>query len=181
MKKHIQHSPKCYEEWKKQLARFTVNVFDVRADDSSVRAPGEPMSDSELEDVPEVHYADSPEPADHGNAPEASGDRRARVEEVEDEGDKPPSSYGRYAEAYPEAGCAGAVYPDRAPTKFEDILGDQKARGAGLYDPFADEQEWELAQWLATHVGQTATEEFLKLSIIQERIAPTFHNNRVFQ
>ena len=29
--------------------------------------------------------------------------------------------------------------------------------------PFADEEEWELAQWLMKNVMQTATDQFLKL------------------
>ncbi|KAG2159432.1 uncharacterized protein EDB93DRAFT_1237560 [Suillus bovinus] len=41
-------------------------------------------------------------------------------------------------------------------------------------------EEWDLAQWLIKNVGQTWTEEFLKLPITQNRTKLSFHNNRSF-
>ncbi|KZT18788.1 hypothetical protein NEOLEDRAFT_1079352 [Neolentinus lepideus HHB14362 ss-1] len=65
-------------------------------------------------------------------------------------------------------------------TRFERILREQQERGAGVFDPFKDEEEWQLARWLVTHVGQTATDSFLKLPIIRNRVSPSYHNNRAF-
>lgn len=33
--------------------------------------------------------------------------------------------------------------------------------------PFADQEAWELAQWVITNVGQNATDKFLKLPIVR--------------
>ena len=35
--------------------------------------------------------------------------------------------------------------------------------------PFEDLEEWELARWIATHVGQNAANELLKLPIVSTR------------
>ncbi|KAG1723580.1 hypothetical protein EDB19DRAFT_1930249 [Suillus lakei] len=41
-------------------------------------------------------------------------------------------------------------------------------------------EEWDLAHWLIKNLGQTRTEEFLKLPITQNRSRLSFHNNRSF-
>ena len=35
-----------------------------------------------------------------------------------------------------------------------------------MYSPFANDQEWELAQWLSRRVGQKGIDEYLKLSMV---------------
>ncbi|KAG1837058.1 hypothetical protein F4604DRAFT_1601889, partial [Suillus subluteus] len=41
-------------------------------------------------------------------------------------------------------------------------------------------EEWDLAKWLVKNLGQTRTDEFLKLPITQNRTKLSFHNNRSF-
>ncbi|KAG1890067.1 hypothetical protein F4604DRAFT_2003912 [Suillus subluteus] len=41
-------------------------------------------------------------------------------------------------------------------------------------------EEWDLAEWLVKNLGQTCTDEFLKLPITQNRTKLSFHNNRLF-
>ncbi|KAG2141516.1 hypothetical protein BD769DRAFT_1349437 [Suillus cothurnatus] len=45
---------------------------------------------------------------------------------------------------------------------------------------FVTREEWELAEWLIRSLGQTRTDEFLKLPITRNRTQPSFHNNRSF-
>ncbi|KAG1781874.1 hypothetical protein EV702DRAFT_1184927 [Suillus placidus] len=41
-------------------------------------------------------------------------------------------------------------------------------------------EEWGLAEWLVKSLGQTRTDDFLKLPITQNRTKPSFHNNQSF-
>lgn len=52
-----------------------------------------------------------------------------------------------------------------AQSYFERVREEQKTAD-NLWAPFADEEEWELAQWLITNVGQNATDKYLKLPIV---------------
>ncbi|KAG1825196.1 hypothetical protein EV424DRAFT_1471780 [Suillus variegatus] len=52
--------------------------------------------------------------------------------------------------------------------------------GEDPWSPFEDAEEWDLAQWLVKNLGQTRTDEFLKLPITQNRTKLSFHNNRSF-
>ncbi|KAG2128635.1 uncharacterized protein EDB93DRAFT_1095927 [Suillus bovinus] len=44
----------------------------------------------------------------------------------------------------------------------------------------AAREEWGLAEWLVKSLGQTRTNEFLKLPITRNQMQPSFHNNRSF-
>jgi hypothetical protein len=63
------------------------------------------------------------------------------------------------------SGDGGATY-GTGKTKFEEIRDEEILKGAEVLGPFKDEAEWELAKWLIKHVGHTAADEFLKLSIV---------------
>ena len=87
-------------------------------------------------------------------------DRRARVEEVEDEED---GGIKRWIEDYPwPAGTVGMP----SQTYFEELRAEQRCKGQDPWAPFKDEEEWGLAQWLMLNVGQNATDKFLKLPIV---------------
>ncbi|KZT21732.1 hypothetical protein NEOLEDRAFT_1181411 [Neolentinus lepideus HHB14362 ss-1] len=75
---------------------------------------------------------------------------------------------------------AGAVYSDAGETKFECIRREQQEDGVGVWAPFEDADEWELARWLVRNVGQTQTDEFLKMPMIQEWVSPSYENNCQF-
>ncbi|KAG1828898.1 hypothetical protein DFJ58DRAFT_672071, partial [Suillus subalutaceus] len=44
----------------------------------------------------------------------------------------------------------------------------------------AAREEWGLAEWLVKSLGQTRTDEFLKLPITRNRMQASFHNNQSF-
>ncbi|KAJ7483388.1 hypothetical protein FB451DRAFT_1439345 [Mycena latifolia] len=74
---------------------------------------------------------------------------------------------------------AGATY-GRGKTAFELIRDEEILTGGTVLGPFRDDDEWQLAKWLIKHVGHTATDEFLKLSIIRDRANPSFENKGIF-
>ncbi|KAG1838537.1 hypothetical protein DFJ58DRAFT_636757, partial [Suillus subalutaceus] len=65
-------------------------------------------------------------------------------------------------------------------TSFEKYRTYQEEEGEDPWSPFEDKEEWDLAHWLVKNLGQTRTEEFLKLPITQNRSKLSFHNNRSF-
>ncbi|KAG1796666.1 uncharacterized protein HD556DRAFT_1431276 [Suillus plorans] len=56
----------------------------------------------------------------------------------------------------------------------------KEGEGEDEWAPFCDKEEWGLAEWLVKSLGQTRTDEFLKLPITQNCTKPSFHNNRLF-
>ncbi|KAG2152586.1 uncharacterized protein EDB93DRAFT_1239922 [Suillus bovinus] len=49
---------------------------------------------------------------------------------------------------------------------FEKYQQDKEDEGEDEWAPFCDREEWELAEWLIRSLGQTRTDEFLKLPIL---------------
>jgi hypothetical protein len=70
----------------------------------------------------------------------------------------------RYAQMFDEKRAADIL--GTAQTSFEEMRATREAAGIGNYAPFADKDEWELAEWLINNVNQRATDEFLKLPIV---------------
>ncbi|KAH7908431.1 hypothetical protein BJ138DRAFT_1012802 [Hygrophoropsis aurantiaca] len=105
----------------------------------------------------------------------SSPDYRTRVEEVEDE----DSMWGaRFAQVFPDENAAEILRAGE--TVFEQLKRRQEADGASPFGPFADAEEWGLAQWLVKNVNQSATEELLKLPITRERMHLSFKSNYTF-
>ncbi|KAG1861276.1 hypothetical protein F4604DRAFT_1882477 [Suillus subluteus] len=65
-------------------------------------------------------------------------------------------------------------------TKFERYRRHQEEEVEDRWSPFEDAEEWDLAEWLVKNLGQTRTDEFLKLPITRNRTKLSFHNNRSF-
>ncbi|KAJ7614490.1 hypothetical protein FB45DRAFT_1110243 [Roridomyces roridus] len=105
-------------------------------------------------------------------------DRRARVEEIEDE-DAPGAT--RWYEDFPrDAGC---ILEQRDPveTAFEAMRRKQAAAGQEPWFPFASEDDWNLARWLSkSGVSGGNIDEFLKLNKIKDGAHPSYHNSRAF-
>lgn len=79
--------------------------------------------------------------------------------------DRPAEKRARWTEDPEEDLYAGATYgPGK--TAFEIIHDEEILKGGVVLGPFRDDDEWQLAKWLIKHVGHTATEEFLNLSIV---------------
>ncbi|KAJ7646426.1 hypothetical protein DFH06DRAFT_926842, partial [Mycena polygramma] len=74
---------------------------------------------------------------------------------------------------------AGAVR-GQGKTDFELIRDKEVLTPGVVLGPFRDDDEWQLAKWLIKNVGHTATEEFLKLSIISDRAKPSFGGKKDF-
>ncbi|KAG1842867.1 hypothetical protein DFJ58DRAFT_717888 [Suillus subalutaceus] len=89
---------------------------------------------------------------------------RVSVEEVDDE-DGTSLNIGRYIEPQPNAGWGFG----EGETRFERRRREQQQGGKDLWSPFEDarltREEWGLAQWIVKNLGQTWTDEFLKLPI----------------
>ena len=85
--------------------------------------------------------------------------------ELEDDNahlDAPRPASARYAEDYSPADVAHILRTSR--TAF-DIL-KEEGPAENPWAPFNDEDEWELARFLIKEASQTATDKFLKLSIV---------------
>ena len=81
-------------------------------------------------------------------------------------GDVPDTIDGhRYIEKFPEEYLAGATWGNCKPL-YEYLDEEQKREGGSLWGPFEDEDEWRLAEWLISNVGQKQTDIFLKLPIV---------------
>ncbi|KAI9570728.1 hypothetical protein HD554DRAFT_2203745 [Boletus coccyginus] len=63
-------------------------------------------------------------------------------------------------------------------TSFKWMKMFQDSTKKGIYAPFADHDEWELARWLIKTINQCATNEFLKLPI--NCLHPTFSSSHTF-
>lgn len=62
---------------------------------------------------------------------------------------------------------AGQAYGYRG-TPFEQQLQSQRQHGEELWFPFADEEEWELADWfMMAEVSQEGIDKYLKLKIVR--------------
>jgi hypothetical protein len=82
--------------------------------------------------------------------------KRARVEEVDDE---EAGGLRRWVQEF--EGAAEELAEGK--TLFDELREQQEAMCEPPLAPFADEEEWELAQWLMKNATQTATDQFLKL------------------
>ena len=71
---------------------------------------------------------------------------------------------GRYIEDFNLESQAGAAWGQATPL-FETLRLRQE-EGGSRWDPFEDEEEWELAAWLIENVGQKKTDVFLKMGIV---------------
>ena len=141
---HIGHSPHCQAAALRRTAgrQQTVNVH----------------SNSRQEDV------DLPDGEGwiELDGPDDSPDGPGRAGQGTPEPPQPEPQ--RYAYKYDQGPAAEVL--GSGPTVFETMKGVQEAVGQGKYSPFADREEWELADWLVKNVNQRATDEFLKLSIV---------------
>ncbi|KDQ53783.1 hypothetical protein JAAARDRAFT_197224 [Jaapia argillacea MUCL 33604] len=93
------------------------------------------------------------------------GNRMPWVEEVENEYFRDLRG-NHYIEAFTSKPIATPLWKRK--TGFEQR---QEEEGDNLWAPFRDKEEWGLAQWLMTSVGQAKINEFLKLPIVS---APKF-------
>ncbi|KAJ7113327.1 hypothetical protein C8R43DRAFT_1138622 [Mycena crocata] len=181
---HTAQSPACRqklneimpESWKKNHARSLAPTPPppepaVAGDDN------QGMDIDPPNELPEMQNEPAPELPP--NSPPAGSNRRATVEEVEDE-DVPGAP--RWYEDYPRpAGCILDPGRNLVETVFEAIRRKQRDENLAPWAPFDDEDDWKLARWLSTSgVSGGNINEFLKLNKIKAGAQPSYHNTRSF-
>lgn len=92
-----------------------------------------------------------------------ASDRTNQMDESTQEADGRPT-FARFAQEFFSHPIADILGSDT--TSFERLKMAQDGAGKGPYAPFADRDEWELAQWLVKNANQRMTEDFLKLPIV---------------
>jgi hypothetical protein len=163
VRRHIAHSEQCRSQRITKAQRAQRAPRRAPSDDMEVNADEEiclPFIPNDI-DMNDMH---PPFPGDHpsdGLGQEAVEQHHHALDE--DEGSEEPT-FPRFAEEFAAKPIADVV--GTAATPFERMTSVQDASGRGTYAPFADREEWELAQWLIHNVNQRATQEFLKLSIV---------------
>lgn len=175
VRSHVKQKAECRLAFARSLSTPTSTSDSTAATHS--------LGPSDLSDINDLHAShvenDSPghglasrpypvHPIQHDRLEEMPDDspskrRRVTVEEVQDVEAGLPSK--PWIEDFP----APAGTPLRAgKTYFEDIRDRKEGESESPFAPFADEEEWELAQWLATSgISQKALDAFLKLSIVR--------------
>ncbi|KAG1784333.1 uncharacterized protein HD556DRAFT_1446796 [Suillus plorans] len=169
VKRHITGRPECRRAWE-----LTIEETEATYDEDG------PQVDFAYDDVgssfglPLRRSRSKSSDADQGNPP-ALKSRRVTIEEVSDE-DAVRTNSGRYFKECPDGGRTLR----EGETGFESYRKYKKSMGEDEWAPFCDEEEWGLAEWLVKSLGQTRTNDFLKLPITRNRMQPSFHNNRSF-
>ncbi|KAG1894285.1 uncharacterized protein F5891DRAFT_1131006 [Suillus fuscotomentosus] len=159
VRKHITGRPDCRRQWEllvenqNDIGTPHLNQADTHTDSYSPHRQSRSESSNPDADIPA-----------------APKHRQVTIEEVEDE------DHAQYFEQ-----CVGASQTLReGQTSFERFQQYKECMGEDKWAPFNDGEEWGLAEWLVKNLGQTRTDEFLKLPITQNRTKPSFHNNRSF-
>jgi hypothetical protein len=160
MKRHIAATPKCKHKWEKEMGAPSNTKAAWKSTTTHLETD---KSTFDNLDTWDDSHAFVPEPS-----PEPRPSKRARVEEVEDEDSVrvqrgPDTQNRRFVEAYPRP---AGIAIGQGKTKFQILHEKQTKQGESNYAPFANKEEWELAQWLSRRVGQTAIDEYLKLPIV---------------
>jgi hypothetical protein len=168
---------------KKHLAKLGT-ACALKFEASLLRLSAVNVSTDEVEDEPDVNEPSAAveldamdidvavpesEPAPETAAPEDPPRQSARptVEDVEDEGDAPSSTYPgieRFIEDFPEP--AAAILGVRE-TVFEKWKREERETGRSMYHPFEDEEDWEMAEMMQKQMGQNAIDAFLKLGKVR--------------
>lgn len=170
---HIQNTKACREKWDNEVMKRPLpsqsnqsekeDISDNSLAEMSYEQEGPDIAGGPgFEDESALFDMHLPrQPYSSSGSPEPPVSKRARVEEVEDE--EVPTRFHR---SYP--GRAADVVGFGA-TGFEEIRADQASSSKASenpWEPFMDEEEWELAEWLMTETTQQARDKFLKLPIV---------------
>ncbi|PSR79713.1 hypothetical protein PHLCEN_2v6899 [Hermanssonia centrifuga] len=83
----------------------------------------------------------------------------------------PPGT--RYIDNFPSQSLAGCTY-GTGQTAFDKIADKSTSQSGHLWESFANENDWKLAQWLVKNVGHNQAEEFLKLNTIKMNVVSLF-------
>ncbi len=78
----------------------------------------------------------------------------------------PPGT--RYIDNFPSQSFAGRAY-GTGRTAFDETADKETSQSGHLWESFANEDDWKLAQWLVKNVGHNQAEEFLKLNTVRRK------------
>ena len=160
MKRHLAATPKCKEGWEKE-------ILDLPSDSGTImesRLSHLASSANETGIDEPILWEDL-----HAFVPEASPEPAPAEAAASDDVDSlharknPDTKSRRFVEVYPGP---VAIPVGQGKNKFQLIYERQLNEGRNMYSPFANDQEWELAQWLSRRVGQKGIDEYLKLSMV---------------
>ena len=160
LKRHIAATPKCKEGWEKEIRELP---SDPGANQQSKRTHLEYGADESRVDEPnrwDDLHAFVPEACPEPVPPEAAAsdhDELLHARKISDTRSR------RFVEAFPGP---VAIPVGQGKTKFQLMYERQVEEGQDMHSLFANEQEWELAQWLSRRVGQKGIDEYLKLSMV---------------
>lgn len=99
---------------------------------------------------------------------ETPTDRRARVEEVVDEGDS-----SEYVEEFPREREAGKVIGNVRDRPCDGHAIPPSQSATNRYEPFADQGEWDFVQWIKNEgVSDAAFDRYCKLSNVCSQLNP---------
>ncbi|KAG2112917.1 hypothetical protein BD769DRAFT_1364286 [Suillus cothurnatus] len=171
VKRHIAGRPDCRRQW--ELLVENQNDIGIPSLGNQTVATNtntntNTYSQADLFSPHRRSHSESSNP--NADNPTASKHQWVTIEEVEDE------DHTQYFEQCVDAGQTLR----EGQTGFERFHQYKEGMSEDKWAPFYDEEEWGLAEWLVKSLGQTRTDEFLKLPITQNRTKPSFHNNRSF-
>ena len=141
MKRHIAATPRCKHAWEKDI---------LASNSDTIRKPN--ITDLEVDEV-------------GSSNPNSWDDLQDFVPDPSPELASPSRrvTHQRFVEVYPRP---VGIPTGPGKSSFQCLQDIQVQEGKGDHSPFANEEEWELAQWLSRRVGQKAIDEYLKLSIV---------------
>lgn len=147
---HISASKFCLKEWHKSIVRKRYNPLKRKRTNSP--EPGLPVVD-------DVNFNDN---FNRDDTPEPRQRTPSQHSDVDDADDKKDLDE-RFIEPFP--GRAGEALRHEK-TCFENLQQTHQLKGETPWAPFANREEWGLAEWLMRNVGQKSTDEYLQLPIV---------------
>ncbi|KDQ60021.1 hypothetical protein JAAARDRAFT_191454 [Jaapia argillacea MUCL 33604] len=169
VKNHISNAPKCRLIWKHQMEKRSVKAASKDGTSTSEPQAADPPPAKEPEEG-----ADDPTVEVHGDddgRDSSKGFALLTHPEVEDEYFRDLKG-AHFVEAFMEKLIVAPIQKEK--TVFERHREGEKGDD---WNPFLDEEEWELGRWLVQNVAQSKMNEFLKLPITRNQTQPSYHNS----
>ena len=155
LNRHIAHSPRCFKSWQHDILKLSSTSTWV--DSSTTRRS------TTIEDQPELLANDSGIDA---STPEPLQPSFVRLSNKARDDAGAGQTQTRYRVSYTRGDTAEILGEGK--TRFQQWQDEKKLKGENDWAPFANQQEWDLARWLMSNVGQKSIDEYLKLPIVSE-------------
>lgn len=174
VRRHQAHAPVCREARDHALA----SLFKQSGDSATERTFELPSSSATAAGIDNDTAPGVASEGGQGSGPDDPTDWPME----EDSGSGTPFPMESSEDACDE-GWSGQVWREDPPAQLQagrpngqglcpfELLRQEQARdseglGRGIWGPFANEDEWQLAQWLIKNVGHNQAEKFLNLNIV---------------